>query len=191
MRKLIALSLVLGILGCKTKQVQESVGTNASNEEVNKSVATTTKSEEIMLIGQITKSELQKVPYSEWFNVGEKNYIPKNEDLTALKSYGQDYKIKIFMGTWCGDSKEQIPRFYKILKQINFDLRKTTLIAVDRKKNTPDNLEKDLNITHVPTFIFYKKGKEIHRIVETPVVSLENDMLKIITGQPYMHIYKN
>lgn len=191
MRKLIALSLVLGMLGCKTKQAQESVGNNASNEEVNKSVAETAKSEEIMLIGQISKSELQKDQYAEWFNAGEENYIPKNEALSALKSHEQNYEIKIFMGTWCGDSKEQVPHFYKILKQINFDLRKTTLIAVDKKKNTPDHLEKDLNINYVPTFIFYKNGKEIHRIVETPVVSLESDMLKIISGQPYKHIYEN
>jgi thiol-disulfide isomerase/thioredoxin len=191
MKKLIALSLVLVMLGCKTKQVQESAAINVSNEEVNKTVAEDKKPEEIMLAGKITKSDLQKDQYAEWFNVGEENYIPKNEDLSALKNHEQNYEIKIFMGTWCGDSKEQVPHFYKILKQINFDLSKTTLIAVDRTKTTPDHLEKDLSITNVPTFIFYKNGKEIHRIVEAPVVSLENDMLKIISGQPYKHIYEN
>ena len=96
MRKLIALSLVLGILGCKTKQAQESAGINASNEEVNKSVAETTKSEEIMLIGQISKSELQKDQYAEWFNVGEENYIPKNETLSALKATIKITKSKFY-----------------------------------------------------------------------------------------------
>jgi len=52
-------------------------------------------------------------------------------------------------------------------------------------------LEKDLNITNIPTFIFYKNGKEMHRIVESPMESLEKDMLKIITGQPYKHAYEN
>jgi len=42
--------------------------------------------------------------------------------------------------------------------------------------NETDNLD----ILKVPTIIFYLKGKEIGRIVETPVKSLEKDMARII-----------
>lgn len=192
MKKIIALSLVLAVFGCKTKQAQTPV-TETIVEEVKQQtpMQQEEKTQEIMLIGKINKSDLQKNPYGIWFNTGEDGYSTKNEELSALKSYEQNYNIKIFMGTWCGDSKEQVPHFYKILKQMNFDLNKVTLIAVDKTKTTPDHLEKDLNITHVPTFIFYKNGKEIHRIVESPAVSLENDMLKIISDEPYKHVYEN
>jgi thiol-disulfide isomerase/thioredoxin len=190
MRKIIALGLVLAFLACKTKQAQT---TETITEEVKQEtpVSQEDKQQEIMLIGKINKSDLQKAPYGAWFNTAEDSYAAKNEEISALKSHGQNYIIEIFMGTWCDDSKEQVPHFYKILKQMNFDLSKVILIAVDRKKNTPDNLEKGKNITHVPTFIFYKNGKEINRIVETPVVSLENDMLKIVSNQPYKHNYRN
>jgi hypothetical protein len=39
-----------------------------------------------------------------------------------------------------------------------------------------------LNIERVPTFIFLKNKVEAGRIIETPVTSLEQDMLNILTG---------
>ena len=35
-------------------------------------------------------------------------------------------------------------------------------------------------IEYVPTFIFYREDKEIGRIIETPILSLEEDMLAIL-----------
>jgi hypothetical protein len=58
-----------------------------------------------------------------------------------------------------------------------------------REKNTPQNYEEGLGITNVPTFIFYKDGKELNRIVEFPIEDLESDMLKILQGEPYKHAY--
>jgi hypothetical protein len=50
-------------------------------------------------------------------------------------------------------------------------------------------LEDGFDITNVPTFIFYRNGKEINRIVESPVISLEKDMLSILAGEVYKHTY--
>lgn len=93
------------------------------------------------------------------------------------------------MGTWCGDSKRETPRFYKVLEAAEFDLKNLEMITVNRGKKTPDNLERGFNIFRVPTFIFYKNGKEIGRYVEYPRKSLEKDMLDILTGKPYKHSY--
>ena len=60
------------------------------------------------------------------------------------------------MGTWCGDSQEQTPVFYKILDESNFDYNHLELITVNRSKVTPDNLQEGFNIERVPTFIIYK-----------------------------------
>jgi len=43
------------------------------------------------------------------------------------------------MGSWCGDSQEQVPKFYKIISLLNFDENKIQLIAVDRK-NMRENM---------------------------------------------------
>jgi thiol-disulfide isomerase/thioredoxin len=86
------------------------------------------------------------------------------------------------MGSWCGDSQEQVPKFYKIISLLNFDENKIQLIAVDRKKHAReyDALVQSLNIELIPTFIFYKNGKEIGRIIETPKETLEADILEIL-----------
>jgi len=59
-----------------------------------------------------------------------------------------------------------------------------------RDKTTPEQFEKGLHITNVPTFIFYKNGKEVNRIVESTVIYLEQDMLDIVSGNKYKHIYE-
>ena len=93
------------------------------------------------------------------------------------------------MGSWCGDSKRETPRFYKLLDETGFNQNDFELITVDRSKKTPDNLQEGVDIIRVPTFIFYKDGEEIGRYVEYPRETLEKDILKIITGQPYKHSY--
>ena len=53
-------------------------------------------------------------------------------------------------------------------------------------------LEEGFNILRVPTFIFYKDGKEIGRFVEHAIdgSTIEDDILKIVSGQPYTHPYQ-
>lgn len=183
---LLILSSIL-FIGCKTKQLQDTV---ALSKDIKEEVITE-EPKEIILIGQHSKSDLQQEPYANWFNPEEKSYVPNKETLFSLRNINHDYTITIFMGTWCDDSKQQVPRFYKILNDFDFDLSKVKLITVDKSKTTPEKHEEGLNITNVPTFIFYKDKKELNRIVESPVESLEKDMFKIITEQPYRHIYEN
>jgi len=56
-------------------------------------------------------------------------------------------------------------------------------------KNSPTGEERGLNIIRVPTMLFYKNGKEVNRIVESPIESLEEDMAQILSGQPYTPNY--
>ena len=95
------------------------------------------------------------------------------------------------MGTWCSDSQREIPNFYKLLDEANFDYKNLELVTVDKKKKAK-GLEKGFDIIRVPTFIFYKNGKEIGRFVEHALEgsTIEDDILKIISGQPYKHPYQ-
>jgi thiol-disulfide isomerase/thioredoxin len=93
-------------------------------------------------------------------------------------------EIQLFLGTWCSDSQMEVPQFIKILDYIDFDKANLTMIGLERDENrvmsSPKGEEQGLNITHVPTFIFYKSGQEIGRIVEYPTVSLEVDMVNLL-----------
>ena len=89
------------------------------------------------------------------------------------------------MATWCHLSKKDIPNTYKIVEQAEFDFNNIEFITLNRGKSTKDNLQKGYNIKSVPTFIFYKKGKEIGRYIEYPQQNLEKDFLTIVSGKKY------
>ncbi|QOD60172.1 thioredoxin family protein [Polaribacter haliotis] len=141
------------------------------------------------LIGFANKESFMQAPYNSWFTQKFDNYTPDEATIEALKKELKGYKIKGFMGTWCGDSKRETPHFYKILEQANFNFKNLDLVTVNRSKKTPDNLQEGLDIKRVPTFIFYKDGKEVGRYVEYARESLEKDILKIVSRQPYKHSY--
>jgi len=99
------------------------------------------------------------------------------------------------LGTWCGDSKKQVPRILKVLEQAEFPNERLEIIALDRRpgryKKSPTGEEKGLNIIKVPTLIFFKNGIEINRIVERPIASLEEDILTILNGGHYIPNYSS
>ena len=145
------------------------------------------------LLGKIDKNGFKTDNYASWFTKNHDDYQPDGAITTALYSKLKDYDITLFLGTWCGDSKREVPRFYKILEASNYPMEQLTSIALSRKKGmykqSPEGHEKGLNIHRVPTFIIYKDGKEINRIVEEPVETLEKDLLNIISGEHYTSSY--
>lgn len=151
-----------------------------------------TKNENGNLVGIATKKDFQQEPYgSEWFNDFYSYYETDKNTVEQLKPLLKDVKIKGFMGTWCGDSQREIPNFYKILDEAEFNYKNLELVTVDRKKKA-NGLEEGFNVLRVPTFIFYKDGKEIGRFVEHAIEgsTVEEDFLKILSGQDYKHPYE-
>jgi hypothetical protein len=94
--------------------------------------------------------------------------------------------VKVVMGSWCSDSQQHVPDFYKILDEIDYSPDKVTLIAVNEAKATEGNEIDSLDIKFVPAFIFYRNGSELGRIVESPEKNLEGDMLEILTKEKEM-----
>ena len=145
------------------------------------------------LLGKINKDGLLKDGYKTWFNKNHDEYIANEKLINTFKDSLNNYTIKVFLGTWCGDSKKEVPRFYKVLELANFNMDNLEVFALDNTKESykkgPNGEEKGFNIHRVPTFIFYKDGKEINRIVEHPVETLERDIEKIVTNQRYFAKY--
>ncbi len=144
------------------------------------------------LVGIATKKDFQQEPYgAAWFNDFYSYYETDKDVVEKLKPYLKNIKIKGFMGTWCGDSKREVPNFYKILDEVNYNYKNLELVTVNRSKKA-NGLEEGFNVLRVPTFIFYKNGKEIGRFVEHAVngSTVEKDFLKIVSGQEYRHPYQ-
>lgn len=155
-----------------------------------------TKPADRILYGQVTTDSLLQAPYDEWY---KKNYI----DYTVNSSVKGSFKavslkgitIEAFFGSWCGDSKRELPRFIKVLDEIKFDKTSLKIIGTGGSdsmyKQSPQGEDKGKGIFRVPVFIVYKNGKEINRINEFPVETLERDLLAILENRPYTPNYKS
>ncbi len=145
------------------------------------------------LLGQVNKHGLTQAPFKDWFDKNHNTYLENDKVIKALKTNLKDYKIKAFFGSWCGDSRRELPHLYKILEDANYPMNQLEVVGVDRTKDAykkaPNGEEKGLNIHKVPTFIFYKDGEEVNRIVESPVETLERDIHKITSNKRYSSNY--
>jgi len=150
---------------------------------------------DIHLLGNIDREDLNQKPYQTWFDSIYQDYKVDNQALKELdKRYRKDIQVKIFLGTWCGDSKREVSRFFKILDHSALKTAQVELVCLDNRreayKQGPHGEEKGLNIHRVPTFIFYDNDQEIGRIVEYPVTSLEMEMAQIYAGIPAKPNYR-
>ncbi|TBW30394.1 thioredoxin family protein [Gramella sp. KN1008] len=143
-----------------------------------------------ILLGEFKKEDLQQKPFSTWFEPEYEEFQPQEKAMKDIHENIGDYEIKLLMGTWCGDSRREVPKFLKLLDKSNYDYDKLEMVAVDHNKSTPSQIEKELDVHHVPTIIFYKDGVEVNRFVEYPQEeSIEEDIAKIVSGKEYKDSY--
>lgn len=146
------------------------------------------------LLGRCSLTDLQKEPYSEWFTGNYMDYTPNEAVLKQLKNTSlKDCSISIFFGTWCGDSKRELPRFIKLWDMLGLPQTALNLVAVSSAdslyKQSSGHEERGKHIYRVPTFIISKNGSEVNRIVEYPVLSLERDLLNMLIAKDYRPNY--
>jgi len=148
------------------------------------------------LLGKCTVRQLDEEPFSEWFRGGYRDYTPNPKVLQALGGADQrGVEMMLFFGTWCGDSRRELPRILKLLDEIGFPEGRVELVAVDSgegvHKRSPGGEEQGLDIYRVPTLVVRRDGKEIARLVEFPVLSLERDLLAILSDARYEPNYRS
>ncbi|MBN2666007.1 MAG: thioredoxin family protein [Bacteroidales bacterium] len=134
------------------------------------------------LLGYISPGMFLNSPHSEWYVRGRADYNPDATVICQLRNtIGDDLSILIVLGTWCPDSRREVPRFMKIVEEAGFPVERIVFVGVDITKLAPVGGYDTLNIERVPTFIFLRNKVEAGRIIETPVTSLEQDMQSILT----------
>ena len=105
-----------------------------------------------------------------------------------------DTKVKIFLGTWCGDSKTWVPQVYQYLLDQGMPAQNVEFIGLHNSdeyyKQGPENEEVDHKIHRVPSFLFYKDDKEFARIVESPLTAVDIDVAQIMSGHPSSPRYR-
>jgi thiol-disulfide isomerase/thioredoxin len=146
-----------------------------------------------MLLGKCTRSALQQSPFVDWFKPNYDSYVVDSFTCNFIRPLLAGKSITIFMGTWCGDSKREVPRVLKMLDCCGFSANNLTLVMVSNKdslyKKSPQHEEAGKNIVRVPTIIIEQKGTEIGRIIEFPIIRLEKDLLSILRKEKYQPNY--
>jgi thiol-disulfide isomerase/thioredoxin len=134
------------------------------------------------LIGRFEREAFLEAPFAEWYFEEYSEYEPQQSVVSAMEGV-EELEILIFLGTWCSDSRREVPRFLKILDLLPEKAGKLSFIGLNRKKTAPEYQENIWHIEYVPTFIFLKDGRELGRIIETPQLSLEEDMKSILSSK--------
>lgn len=135
---------------------------------------------EVMLIGKHPFSALigNTEEYA-WFDKAAGKVQLDSTTIEAIKTIKPAYKIVMVGGTWCSDTQELLPKFYKLVEKAN--IKDVELYFTDRDKKMPEDIVKKYAVSNIPVFIvFDKNGLEVGRITESVKVSIEADLLAIL-----------
>jgi hypothetical protein len=134
----------------------------------------------VILTGLLTQNQL--FDRIQAYQLGKDKYQPAEGAIKKLQSITKDVQLIVFLGTWCSDSECEVPRFLKIMELTKNSHITFKLFGLDRSKRDPDGLAEKHQIEYVPTFIVLHNDQEIGRIVETPIISLEQDLVEIVAS---------
>ncbi|HSK12411.1 MAG TPA: thioredoxin family protein [Phnomibacter sp.] len=122
--------------------------------------------EKKILKGFLTKRQITEDTTFAWYAANAKYGRPQAADVEIVKEKAYDFQLILFMGTWCHDSQQIVPKYFKLLEAAEFPDHHMLIIGTDRQKTAPANIQRPLNVTMVPTMLVMKDGKEVGRIVE-------------------------
>jgi hypothetical protein len=138
------------------------------------------------LVGDVTEDALfAAVPV--WRRLMDA-YEPTPAAVAAAAAEKRDLTMTVVLGTWCGDSKEFVPRVLKTLHEAANPRIRVELVALDNQFLHPQDVIASRRIINVPTVILESGGREIGRITETPAgPTMEDDVAAILRGEPPEH----
>ena len=166
---------------------------NLNSSDIPEGMFEDPKTGKPMLLGKITIEELQQEPFNEWYQMESDGYEVDTELTNAISNPGQ-YTYEVYLGTWCGDSRRELPRMEKIFTEMGIDMSNVLIVTLDRDKISPNGEQEGKDIRYVPTLIVSKDNQEIGRIVESPsseTATLESDLFEISLGIPPVPNYSD
>jgi hypothetical protein len=138
--------------------------------------------------GEIDEAKLwETVPV--WKRLSDA-YTPETDVVAGLKRIAAPVRLTAVFGTWCGDSKEFVPRLVKAVHDAGNPKVSLRLVALDLDFRRPADVIQGRRIINVPTILVDRAdGTEIGRFTETPAGdSIESDVLAIVNGSPRPHL---
>lgn len=136
--------------------------------------------------GVMTLDELwQTAPV--WRAIAD-TYEPDAATVQRLRAIDQPVKLQVLLATWCGDSRQHVPRLLKAIERANNPNLSVELTGIGPDFLSPMEVVQDENITNVPTVIVRRGNAEVGRFVETPAgATVEADIADIAEGKAKAH----
>ena len=130
---------------------------NSNAQEINKTKIDD-KSQMEVLTGLCNREGLKSNLFKTYYDSEYASYTPDAISINNLKTAlaNNNIKVIIVMGSWCGDSQKQVPRFFKITDALGFSDDNVTIYCVDRSKKSDKGETDNFKITLIPVFIFLK-----------------------------------
>lgn len=116
------------------------------------------------------------------------HYQPDGAIVERLRAIDRPVKLEVVLATWCGDSRQHVPRLLKSIALAANPNIAVELIGVDSDFVQPVEVVAGKNITNVPTVIVSRNDAEVGRMIETPAsATVEEDICDIAGGTPKAH----
>ena len=133
-----------------------------------------------VITGLFTDTIIESDFFKSW-NVLQPGVQINDEVFKSLRSKNlDDVSFELIMGTWCEDSQYHAPVMLKLAEELGIHV---AIIGLNREKDCPFKSSKckTWDVEYIPTLKVFRKGEEIGRIVENPAISVEQDILDIIS----------
>ncbi len=150
-----------------------------ANRLVNQTIIDPTLNTEI-LYGYCTAEGLaSSLVFSKYYGESLMN-CSVDTFITSQIANIENISIKIVFGSWCPDSHREVPKFLRIMETMNISDDNITIIAVNRDKEFSKVDIVRMGVKLVPTFIVYREGNEVGRIIEIADPSLEMELMEML-----------
>lgn len=115
-------------------------------------------------------------------------YEPDTATVQRLRAIDAPVRLEVVLATWCGDSRQHVPRLLKAIERAGNPNITVELTGIGPEFVSPMDVVQNANITNVPTVIVHRGDQEIGRFVETPAgATVEGDIADIAEGKMKTH----
>lgn len=125
----------------------------------------------------VYKQEAELTAVLAWKKTMDTGYKPNAATMQAFSAV-DSFETRVFLSSWCHDSRREVPRFLALLGRLPTQV--TEYVLLDTTRTLPEGYKAQYNLTVTPTFVFYRKGRELGRILEKPTGRLEEHILRIV-----------
>lgn len=135
-------------------------------------------------LGPLTREQVERLDPR--FVESEATAVIDSAAARELAAVAPGAELKVYLGTWCSDSRREVGRFWRALDELAGLAEAVPFtveyVGVDRKKVEPAALLAGADVHYVPTFVVSRDGIECGRVVERAPHGIERDLADLLAG---------